>query len=196
LIPGLQPAINGWVMAFSLLLSIAASVCFGLVPAIETSGIDVNDALKESSRGSTVGRRIWRESIVGFEVSASLVLLIGAGLLVRSFVRLESSDPGFRSENVLTAVIPLPITDYPLPSQRMGFERALLERVRALPGVVSAGAIDYPPFMGGSGSHIEIAGHPPKPERADGGCLPDSCFVRIPRNNWHSALARPPNQFL
>jgi predicted permease len=163
LISGPQPTINGWVLAFSLLLSIAASVVFGLAPAIETSGIDVNDALKESSRRSGGGRRILRESIVVVEVAASLVLLIGAGLLVRSFVRLESTNPGFRPENVLTAIVPLPLTDYPLPVQRMGFERALLERVRSLPGVVSAGAIDYPPFMGGSGSHIEIAGHPQNP---------------------------------
>jgi len=163
LIPGLQPAINGWVIAFSLLLSVAGTVVFGLAPAIETSGIDVNDALKESSRGLSGGRRILRESIVVVEVAASMVLLIGAGLLVRSFVRLEITNPGFRSENVLTAIVPLPVTDYPLPAQRMAFERALLERVRALPGVVSAGAIDYPPFMGGSGSHVEIAGHPQNP---------------------------------
>jgi len=160
LIPGLQPKINGWVMAFSLLLSIAASVVFGLAPAIEASGIDLNDALKESSRGSSGGRRIFRESIVAFEVATSLVLLIGAGLLVRSFVRLERTSPGFRSENVLTAMIPLPVSDYPLPAQRMGFKRALLERVRALPRVQSAGAIDFQPFGGGAGSHIEIVGHP------------------------------------
>jgi len=162
LIPGTQPAINGWVSAFSLVLSIAASAVFGLAPAIETSGVDVNDALKESSRGSSGGKRILRESIVVFEVAASLVLLIGAGLLVRSFVRLERASPGFRPENVLTAIIPLPITDYPLPSQRMAFERALLERVRALPGVVSAGASDFPPFAGGAGSHVDIVGHPQK----------------------------------
>ena len=158
LIPGPQPAINGWAMAFSLLLSILASIIFGVTPAIETSGVNVNDALKESSRGSSGGRRVLRESIVVIEVAASLVLLIGAGLLVRSLVRLESIDPGFRSKNVLTAVVPLPITDYPLPSDRIVFERALLERVRALPGVVSAGAIDFPPFRGNIGSHIEIPG--------------------------------------
>lgn len=160
LISGPQPKINGWVMAFSLLLSIAASVVFGLAPAIETSGIDLNNALKESSRGSSGGRRILRESIVAFEVATSLVLLIGAGLLVRSFVRLERTSPGFRSENVMTAMIPLPVSDYPLPAQRMGFEHALLERVRALPGVQSAGAIDFQSFGGGAGSHIEIVGHP------------------------------------
>jgi putative ABC transport system permease protein len=158
LIPGPQPAINGWAMAFTLLLSIAASVIFGVAPSIETSDVNVNDALKESSRGSSGERRLLRESIVVVEVASSLVLLIGAGLLVRSLVRLESINPGFRSENVLTAVIPLPITDYPLSSQRIVFARALLERVRALPGVVSAGAIDFPPFRGNIGSHIEIPG--------------------------------------
>ena len=142
---------------------LAASVVFGLAPAIETSGTDVNDDLKDSSRGSSGGRRLLRESIVVFEVAASLILLIGAGLLVRSFVHLESTNRGFLSENVLTAVIPLPITDYPLPLQRIAFERALLERVRALPGVQSAGAIDYQPFGGGTGSHIEIVGHPQNP---------------------------------
>jgi putative ABC transport system permease protein len=163
LIPGLQPAINGWVMAFSLLLAIGATVVFGLAPAIETSGIKVNDVLKKSSRSLTGGRRIFREAMVGVEVAASLVLLIGVGLLVRSFIHLARTSPGFHSENVLTAVIPLPMTDYALPWQRMAFEHALLERVRALPGVVSAGAIDYPPFRGGSGSHIEVIGHPPNP---------------------------------
>lgn len=160
LIPGLQPAINVWVMVFSFLLSFAASIVFGGAPAIQASGIDVNDALKESSRGSTGGRRLLRESMVVAEVAASLVLLIGAGLLVRSFIRLQSASPGFRSERVLTAIISLPLTDYPLLSQRMAFQGALLERVRALPGVESAGAIDYPPFTGGVGSHIEIIGHP------------------------------------
>jgi putative ABC transport system permease protein len=160
LIPGLQPAINGWVMAFSLLLSIGANLVFGLAPAIETAGTDVNDALRENSRGSSGGRRILRECIVVFEVAASVVLLIGAGLLVRSFVRLENTNTGFRPENLLTGVVPLPVTDYPLPAQRIAFERSLLERVRALPGVVSAGATDYPPFKGNAGSHIEIVGHP------------------------------------
>ncbi|HEX4229887.1 MAG TPA: ABC transporter permease [Bryobacteraceae bacterium] len=160
LIRGPQPAINGWAMAFSLLLSMATSVIFGLAPAIEASHVDLNDALKESSRGSTAGRRLLREFLIVVEVAASIVLLIGAGLLVSSFVRLQRTRTGFRPENVLTAIIPLPVKDYPLPWQRIAFERALLERVRALPGVRSAGASDFPPFSGGAGSHIEIIGHP------------------------------------
>ncbi len=163
LIPGLQPALNGWVMAFSLLLSIGATVIFGLVPAVKTSGINLNESLKEGLRGSTGGRRIIRERIVAFEVAASVVLLIGAGLVVRSFVRLGNVKLGFRPENVLTGTVSLPVAHYPLPSQRLAFERALVERVRALPGVVSAGAIDFPPFKGNAGSHIEISDHPKNP---------------------------------
>lgn len=163
LIPGLQPAINAGVMVFSLLLSIGATLIFGLAPAIETSGIKLNESLKESSRGSTGGRRTLRECIVAFEVAASVILLIGAGLLVRSFVRLENVKPGFQSENVLTGIVPLPAASYLLPAQRLAFERALVERVRALPGVISAGAIDLPPFKGNTGSHIEISGHPQNP---------------------------------
>jgi putative ABC transport system permease protein len=160
LIRGPQPAINAWAAAFSLLVSMAASVIFGLAPAIELSQVDLNDALKETARGSTAGRRLLRESLVIFEVAASIVLLIGAGLLVSSFVHLQRADPGFRSENVLTAIIPLPVTDYPLSWQRIAFQRTLLERLRGLPGVRSAGTSDFPPFTGGAGSHIEIIGHP------------------------------------
>jgi putative ABC transport system permease protein len=164
LIQGTQPAINGWVMAFTMLLSIAASVIFGLAPALETSRIDLNDALKESSRGSTGGRRFLRESMVAIEVAASLMLLIGAGLLVRSFVRLEHADPGFRAENVLTGIIVLPVNQYKQPAQIAAFETSLLDRASSLPGVVKAAAIDFMPFSGSySAGSFEIVGHPHDP---------------------------------
>src|SRR5271167_78910 len=164
LIHGASPSINAWVMGFSLFVSIAASVLFGLAPALETSRIDLTEALKEGSRGSTKGRRLLRESMVAFEVCASLMLLIGAGLLVRSFVRLERTSPGFRSENVLTAFVSLPVAQYREPSQRANFARLVLERVRAIPGVRSASTIDFLPYNGGPGSGgVEIAGHPRNP---------------------------------
>jgi putative ABC transport system permease protein len=164
LIHGSRPSINVWVMGFSLFVSIVASVLFGLAPALETSRIDLTEALKEGSRGSTAGRRMLRESMVAFEVCASLVLLIGAGLLVKSFVRLEHTSPGFRSENVLTAFVSLPVAQYREPSQRAAFARSVLERVRAIPGVRSAATIDFLPYNGGPGSGgVEIAGHPRNP---------------------------------
>jgi putative ABC transport system permease protein len=164
LIHGASPSINAWVMGFSLFVSIAASMLFGIAPALETSRIDLTEALKEGSRGSTVGRRLLRESMVAFEVSASLVLLIGAGLLVKSFIRLEHTSPGFQSEKVLTAFVSLPVVQYREPSQRAAFARAVLERIRAIPGVRSAATIDFLPFYGGPGSGgVEIAGHPRNP---------------------------------
>jgi putative ABC transport system permease protein len=161
LIRGTQPAMNGWVMAFTMVLSFGASFIFGLAPALETSRIDLNEALKESSRGATGGRRFLRESMVAIEVAASLMLLIGAGLLVRSFVRLEHSDAGFRAENVLTGTLVLPVNQYKQPAQIAAFETSLLERTFSLPGVVKAAAIDLMPFSGNySAGSLKIAGHP------------------------------------
>ena len=137
---------------------------FGLAPALETSHVDLNDALKESSRGATGGRRFLRESMVAIEVAASLILLIGAGLLVRSFIRLEHANPGFRAENVLTGTIVLPVNQYKLPSQIAAFEKSLMERASSLPGVLNAAAIDLMPFSGCfSASNFEIVGHPHDP---------------------------------
>jgi putative ABC transport system permease protein len=164
LIHGARPSINAWVMGFSLFVSIAASMLFGIAPALETSRIDLTEALKEGSRGSTVGHRLLRESMVAFEVCASLVLLIGAGLLVRSFVRLEHTSPGFQSEKVLTAFVSLPVAQYREASQRAAFAQSVLERVRAIPGVRSAATIDFLPYNGGPGSGgVEIVGHPRNP---------------------------------
>lgn len=164
LIRGSGPSINAWVMGFSIFMSIAASVLFGLAPAFEASRIDLTEALKEGSRGSAGGRRLLRESMVAFEVCASLVLLIGAGLLVRSFVRLEHTNPGFHSENVLTAFISLPVAQYREPAQRADFARSLLARVGTIPGVGSAATVDFLPYKGGPGSGgVEIAGHPRNP---------------------------------
>jgi putative ABC transport system permease protein len=164
LIHGDHLSINAWVMCFSIFVSIVASMLFGLAPALETLRIDLTDALKEGSRGSTGGRGLLRESMVAFEVCASLVLLIGAGLLVRSFVRLERTSPGFHTENVLTAFVSLPVAQYREPAQRAAFARSLLERVRAVPGVRSAATIDFLPYNGGPGSGgVEVEGHPRDP---------------------------------
>jgi putative ABC transport system permease protein len=164
LIRGAQPDVNPWVLAFAIILSIAASVVFGLAPALEVSKTDLNDALKEGSRGSTGGRRWLRESMVALEVAASLILLIGAGLLIRSFTRLEGADPGFRADAVLTAQMILPTAQYKQPAQLGAFQKSLLERVRSLPGVLKADAINFMPFSNVySASSFTIVGHPFNP---------------------------------
>jgi predicted permease len=164
LIRGASPSLNAWVMGFSVSVSIVASTLFGLAPALETSRVDIVETLKEGARGSAGGRKLLRESMVAFEVCISLVLLIGAGLLVRSFVRLQHTSPGFQSENVLTAFVSLPVAQYKEPAQRAAFGRSLLERVRSIPGVRSAATVDFLPYNGGPGSGgVEIAGHPRNP---------------------------------
>lgn len=163
LIRGTQPAMNGWVLFFSIALSVSASVLFGLAPTLAASRVDLADSLREGARGSTAGRRLLRESMVALEVAVSLVLLIGTGLLVRSFLKLAGENPGFRSENVLTATVSLPAAQYHEAAQRAVFARTLLERARAIPGVRSAATVDYLPYSGGPGSRIEIPGRPDSP---------------------------------
>lgn len=161
LIRGTQPAMNGWVMSFSVLLSMAASVVFGLGPALETSSMNLSDALKEGSRGSSGAGQLLRGSMVAAEVAASVILVIGAGLLVRSFIRLERADPGLRTEQRLTAQIALPVTLYKQPAARVAFQSSLLERVVALPGVKSVAATEYTPFVTlPARGPFEIIGHP------------------------------------
>jgi predicted permease len=156
--------INLWVTVFSVALSLAASVVFGLAPALEASRVDLNDALKDASRGSSGGRRLLRESMVALEVAMSLVLLIGAGLLVRSFVRLESTDPGFRPDHLLTFVVTLPPARYREPVRIAAFERTAIERLRTLPGVTAAGAVSALPFGGSdSAGSFGIEGRTPDP---------------------------------
>ncbi len=163
LIRGAQPSMNGWVMFFSIAVSVGSSALFGLAPALAVSRVDLAGSLKEGSRGSTAGRRLLRESMVAFEIAASLILLIATGLLVRSFIRLAHEDPGFRFENVLTATVSLPPAQYRSPAQRTAFARSLLERARALPGVQSAATVDIIPYYGGIGSALRIPGDPNPP---------------------------------
>ncbi|HLJ46837.1 MAG TPA: ABC transporter permease [Bryobacteraceae bacterium] len=163
LIRGAQPAISAWVLGFSLAISIAASVLFGIAPAIDTSRTNLAENLKEGARGSSGGRRALRESMVAVEVAVSLILLIGAGLLIRSFVRLANTNPGFRTDSIMTAQVVLPINGYGDPARRSQFIHALLDRIRAIPGVRSAASVDFIPYNGGAGSSIAIHDHPPDP---------------------------------
>jgi putative ABC transport system permease protein len=150
--------VNGWALTFTIGVSALASVLFGLIPALTASG-GLNDILKQSARGGTAGRRRFRESMVALEVGASLVLLICAGLLIRSFVRVQDAAPGFNPINVLTLELLLPASHYSEVSQRIAFYEAFRLRVQAIPGVISAGACDRIPFGGRQGgSPLRVVG--------------------------------------
>ncbi len=128
------------VLAFTLLVSLATGILFGLAPAFSSRHV-THDALKEGGRGGTAGagsQRL-RGALVVAEVALSLTLLVGAGLLIRSFLRLQDVDTGFRPEGVLTMRISLPEEKYPKIEQTRVFYRELLDRIRRLPGVDAAG---------------------------------------------------------
>jgi predicted permease len=163
LVPVAGVGINGWVVAFAVGMSCVASVLFGLMPAL-TASVGLNDVLKDSARGATVGRQRFRESMVALQVASSLVLLIGAGLLTRSVLRVQQADPGFDAMNVLTFELLLPEARYREPEQRIALYEAFRSRVGAIPGVVSVGSADRIPFgrIQGGGS-IQVVGRPAEP---------------------------------
>ena len=130
LVPVAGVGINGWVVAFAIGVSSVASVLFGLIPALTTSA-GLNDVLKESARGATAGRRRFRESMVALQVAASLVLLVCAGLLIRSFLRVQRADPGFDARNVLTFELLLPVSQYGEPERRIALYEAFRSRLQA-----------------------------------------------------------------
>ena len=137
-----QTGIDARVLAFTLGISLITGLIFGLVPALQASRPDVNDALKEGGRGSTGGggARI-RNLLVVSEIALSLVLLVGAGLLIRSFMRLQQFELGFNPDHLITMRVQLPGSKYKERKQVADFFQQLFERIEAVPGVQSAGAI-------------------------------------------------------
>ena len=155
--------INNWALGFTLIISLLTGIIFGLMPALQASRINFNDALKEGSKGTTGGaHNRLRSVLVVSEVALSLVLLVGAGLLIRSFITLLNTDFGIKPDNTISMRIVLPQERYPQREQRINFVEQFLPRVKNLPGVMNVGAVDNLP-MGGSnnGSDFQIVGQPP-----------------------------------
>jgi putative ABC transport system permease protein len=153
------------VLAFAAALAVLSAALFGLAPAFATAHVGLRDVLNEAARGSTGGRgqQYARSALIVAEVGLALFLLVGAGLLLRSFDRLSRQLPGFRPENLLVADIPVSPNAYPDSVQRMEFFDRLLDKLRAAPGIRSAGAAAVLPVTGiGSAIHFNIEGRAPK----------------------------------
>jgi putative ABC transport system permease protein len=146
------------VLLFTAIISLVTGILAGALPARRLTRSDVNQALKQGlGRTDTdSGGHGTRSILVVTEVALSLVLLIGAGLMIHSFHRLQSVPPGFDSHGVLTMTASVSRTKFPTPEQQASFFERVLQRVRALPGVEAAGVIDNVPLFGG-GSHQPIA---------------------------------------
>jgi putative ABC transport system permease protein len=161
-----QVGINLTVLVFTLAVSLLTGVAFGVVPAVETSRLNLSESLKESSRGNVGGGRAGRVRgvLVVAEIGLSLVLLVGAGLMVRSFLRLQAVNPGFDAGNLLTMRVMLPESKYPQDGRKVEFFRQAAERIRALPGVRSASAVSALPFADlGAATSFTVDGRPPLP---------------------------------
>lgn len=153
--------VDGRVLAFTFVVSLITGIVFGLAPAVQASKPDLNDALKEGGRASSVGHNRFRGFLVVSEVALALVLLIGAGLMIRSFVSLLNVPAGLDSRNVLTVDVGLPRAKYTGPQQAAFFQETI-ERVKSLPGVQSAGAVYPLPLSGAEeGSNFSIEGREP-----------------------------------
>jgi predicted permease len=160
-------AIDLGVVLFLLAITAITAVIFGLVPAMHVASGNLSDALKEGGRGGSdgVSRHRLRGFLVASEFALAFMLLIGAGLMIRSFVALQSVDPGFNPHHVLSMVVSVAGSNEAETGRRTVFYRQLLDRVRTLPGVQSAGAINHLPLAGDTwGWSFAIEGRPkPRP---------------------------------
>ncbi|HEX8293693.1 MAG TPA: FtsX-like permease family protein, partial [Pyrinomonadaceae bacterium] len=172
LLKGLLPAefpraadigVDPRVLGFTLLVSCATGVAFGLAPALQFTRPDMHGALKEGARGSTGGGRggRLRDLLIVSEVALSLVLLVGAGLLFRSFVTLRAVELGFRPQSLLTFRLSPSGERFQTDAQYSAFFRDVAERVAALPGVEAVGVINTLPLVKGPTAGFQVEGRPP-----------------------------------
>ena len=155
-------AIDVRVLVFAFVVTLGTGVLFGLAPAWQVSRAGLSGVLKEGGRSAvTSGGRWVRNGLLVAEVALSIVLLVGATLLIRSFAKLTDVDPGFSPERVLAFRVALPPTSYPEPHNQVAFYDRLLEKLRATPGVESAAMVQQVPMRGGYILSFAVQGRPP-----------------------------------
>jgi putative ABC transport system permease protein len=170
-IPGIiEVHLGGLVFAFTFFVSLLTGALAGLAPAIQASKPDLHEALKEGGRTTSAPHHRSRSILTAAEISLALVMLIGAGLAIKSLVRLMGVSAGFDPHRVLKARLFLPDARYAKDEQIRGFYRQLMDRLRALPGVRSASAASELPLQGGSNGVVYVEGQP------------------LPKNMWSSPL--------
>jgi predicted permease len=177
------------VLGFTLAVTFLTGIVFGMAPAVEATRFDTYETLKEGGKSGTAGRRRarLRGAFVVVETALALILLVGAGLMIRSFARLQSVSPGFEPGGVLTMRVVLPTRKYQEPHTRTTFFRTAVERVGALPGVESAGAVSYLPMTGmAAATNFRIADLPePGPGQSP------NCDVRVTDVNFFRTMRIP-----
>src|SRR5687768_252144 len=156
--------IDSTILAFSFGLSMLTGIVFGLAPAIQASRPDLNQVLKEGGRSTTGGaRHRLRNALVTTEIALAVVLLVGAGLMMKSLLKLLQSNVGFNPENVLTMTVAVPPAKYTDGDRQVSFFDQLNDRVRTLPGVNDAGTVNVLPLQGGNTTRFYVDGDPVPP---------------------------------
>jgi len=174
-----QLGLNFPVLAFTIGISLLSGLVFGLAPSVQVSKPNLNSALKEGGRQGHGGSNRLRSSLVVFEIALSLILLVGAGLLVRSFLSLLKTNPGFNPDHLMTMNLVLPAAKYKNETQRAAFYSDLVQRVQTVPGVQSAAMVNYIPLGGSNSSDSFLVEGVPEPaagQEYDGRyrvCTPD-----------------------
>jgi putative ABC transport system permease protein len=187
-IPGWEHlGINAWALGFTMLASLLTGVLCGLLPAWQATKADLNETLKEGGKGAVSNaRNRWQNLLVVTEVALSLLLLVGAGLLIRSFIILLNTDLGFNPDNTLATRIILPEDRYSQPEQIVNFYQELTQRVAALPGVAAVGAVENLPPGGWETKHFQIVGQPSAPKSAQ-----PTVGVVVAMPGYFAAIGKP-----
>ena len=174
-------------LAFSFGLSLVTGMVFGLAPALQSSRPDLNEVLKEGGRNTAAGagQRL-RSALVMTEIALAVVLLVGAGLMMKSLLRLLQSNIGFNPENVLTMSVVLPAAKYTDNNRQIAFYDQLQERVQALPGVTGAGTVNILPLQGGNTTRFNIEGDPIPPPGQE-----TEANIRIVNETYFQTLGIP-----
>ncbi len=194
-LPPLAPVSLDWtVVAFTLAIAVITTFVFGLMPALRVLGLNLVDALREGSQQATVGsnRQRLRSALVVAEVALAVVLVVGAGLMLKSLAALGRIDLGFNPDQVLTLRVSVPTLRYDNPEKVVGYYRQVLEGVRALPGVQHAGVVRVLPLATTIGDYgLDIEGYQESPGRnakGDWQIVSDGAFeamgMRLVRGRW------------
>jgi putative ABC transport system permease protein len=179
--------IDGRALGFTLVASLLTGLLFGIVPALQVPKFALHEVVKEGARGSAGTRRRWlRQFLIVSEVALALVLLIGAGLLITSFWRMQQVDRGFEAKNLLTINLTLPRARYARNEQQVAFLQQVLERVSQIPGVRSAGLTSTLPLIGGPATDFVIEGRAP----VEAGAEP-SADIRVVDPNYFRTMRIP-----
>jgi putative ABC transport system permease protein len=154
-------SLNGSILTFSFALSLLTGLVFGLAPALQSARLDLNEVLKEGGRNMAAGasHRL-RSAMVVTEIALAIVLLVGAGLMMKSLLRLLQTNVGFKTENLLTVMFVLPPSKYTEDNKIINANQQLQERVQSLPGVSSTGTVDILPLNAGNTTRFFVDGDP------------------------------------